>query len=124
MGIRDSFKQGFRAGLIEGHNPQVGDVQQGASPPVIQPHMVRIVGEQLRSMCNGCENSQNGLGEGVLAEGGRVAVFSCVKERPGGCAIINGAAASANTNTGVSITPVDVSISGAFGTVVSVSRGK
>ncbi len=124
MGIRDSFTKSFKVGLEEGYNPQVRDGRQDVSPQGIQPYMVRVIGEQLRSICNGCENSQRGLGEGVLAEGGKVAVFSCVKNRAGDCKIIDGASDSVDNSSRVSITAADVSIRGAFGTVVSISYRK
>ncbi len=122
MGIRDSFRRSFNEGFNQGYQPKVaggeGSLQQ------IPPKMVGRIGEQLLAMCGSCKNGR-GLGEGALKEGGTIAVFSCVKQRPGGCRIIDGAAASANTNTGVSITPVDIEdVSGVYGTKVSVSHRK
>lgn len=110
---------------------EMGFIRLGYKPEVtaegsyqrISPHRAEIIGEQLRLMCVECTNGR-GLDEGTLEQGGRIVVFGCNKERPGGCAIIDAAAASPTTCSEFSVNPVDVAVLGLYGTKVSVSHRK
>ncbi len=113
-----TIEMGF---IMLGYKPEVtaeGSYQR------ISPHRAEIIGEQLMPMCDSCENG-GGLGEGALEEGGKIAVFGCIKERPGRCPIIDAVAALPTTCSASLIAKVeDVRVSGVYGTKVSVSHRK